>query len=221
MPSKIRQRLKATGGLRPGKGSDYTDFARNTGHQTMSGSGRVWRDIVIPWSDWFLAACVNTPGSMSVGLIDATAGCIRSLAFSNTANSCPLTLLVPIPQDIALAGANSGSGTLYMDWTDTGTDSAVAAIGACVAAVPAGSAWGDSGTSTLTSGSGACPTLTTTACEISSTSLLEFNAPATRDGFFSVRFVKRTGDADDTADAFKLIGLRLRYVQDRLGISVT
>lgn len=217
MPAtKIRTKIRATGGIRPGNATSYTDVATD-GFQTMSGCAAVYKDLVIPWQAVFISACLNQSGSVAVGLVDGAAGSVTALAYSNTANASPLTIALPVPLDAATAG----SGTLYLDWTDTGTNSAVAAIGACIALVPNGSAWSDSGTSALNSGSGACVTLTTSACEFTSSSILQFNAPNTRDGFLALRIVKRTGDTEDTADAFKLLGLRLRYVADRIGKQLT
>ena len=173
------------------------------------------RDLVINWPDWFIAASGVSGMSGSVA-ISTISGSIHALSYTGTSNACPIFLTAPIPQDVAISGPASGSGTLYVDWTDVTTATAVATITASLYAIPNGSSLGDSGTSTLAT---TCATITgTTASEFQSSSVVEFNRPNTRAGFFALRFIVNSTDNGNTSGSnFHLLGVRLRYKSDRMG----
>jgi len=181
------------------------------------------RDLVFQWQDFYLAAASLSVSSspLSTCLTVATLSgshlsALRFVSTSHAGGTFPVWVTHPVPQDAAISGPASGSGTVYIDWTDPTTANAVAVIAASLYLVPNGSAVSDSGTSTLAT---ACATLTgTSASELQSTSLMSFNAPTTRAGFFALKVAVAAADAANTSGSnFHLLSARLRYKADRIG----
>lgn len=179
----------------------------------------LYRDLYIPWQQVYLAGASITNMSASLQVYQV-GGSQTALRVATAVAASPITVLVPVPQDIAVRGdsAAAGSGLLYMDWTDVTTANTCAVVGASVFHMPPGSAIGDSGTSTIgaaaSTGYSACGA---TACELNTPSLLQFNAPVNRNGYFAVRFYYSGASTDTATSNFALYGLRLRYLSDRIG----
>ena len=189
----------------------------SVGVLTFAPGNEVAREVFIPWQDFFLAACpVGIAGSVagySLGSGASMAG--QGLRYTGAKNACPIGVVVPIPQDAAL----SGSGTVFVHWSDIVTTGAVPSTPASLYLVPNGSAVADTGASTLgAAASGATLAAGGTASEINSSSLLSFNAPTTRSGYLALRFVVDSNDAGNTSGSnFVLLGVSLRYRSDRMG----
>ena len=200
-----------TGRNRFGKGSDYSQFARDDGYQTLSGSARTEHDLYYSWQDYFLAACPIMSGSVAIAIYS---GCnLTALNFTNTTNGSPLWVTKSVPMN----AATSGSGMIWLDWSDGGGDDAVAAVSASLYWVDSGACITNASTLAATS---TCVT-GGNACAVNSSSIVQFNAPSDRDGNLVLKFSKDTGDGDDDSDDFHLFALRLRYVSDRVGKQTT
>lgn len=196
MPFRIGNKLLLGGGLQ------------------LFGDGVVSRDLNFPYQDWFIAACPVTDlsGSISLYIVGAS---LEALRFTGTKCSCTITVVKPVPQDAALT---SGSGTVYIDWTDITTNSNVAVVGASLYLIPNGSAIGDSGTSTLGAAASGTTITGAGASELNSASLFQFNQPPTRSGFFALKIRVDSRDAGNvSASDFALFGARIRYKADRIG----
>ena len=199
MPFRIGNKLLLGGGLQ------------------LTGDGVVSRDQNIPYGDVFLAASPVMPGSVAMYNIGGGASAsLQALRFTGTKCTCPITIVRPVPQDAALA---SGSGTVFVDWTDITLNSAVAVVGASLYLIPNGSAIGDTGTSTLGAAASGTSITGTSASEINSASLFQFNQPSTRSGFFALKLIVDSVYAANTSGSnFGLFGLRIRYKSDRIGV---
>ena len=179
----------------------------------------MYRDLYIPWQDVYLASASIANMSASLQIVQV-GGSQTALRLATVVAASPITLVVPVPQDIALRGATpaAGSGTVYLDWTDVTTANTCAVIGASLYHMPPGSAIGDAGTSTLgaaaSTGYSACGA---TACELNATCLMDFNAPVNRTGLWALRLYYSGASADSATSNFALYGLRLRYLSDRIG----
>jgi len=183
----------------------------------ISSSG-LYRDIVIPWQNVYLASASLNSAAASQQIIQV-GGSQTALRMAFVTQACPMWLQVPVPQDVALRGltAAAGSGLLFVDWTDITNAAGVAVWGASVFHVPPGSAIGDAGTSTL-GAKAATAFATTTASELTQTEALSFNAPINRNGQWAIRFVYQGANScNTTASDFGLFGFRLRYLADRIG----
>lgn len=199
MPFRIGNKLLLGGGLQ------------------LFGDGVVSRDLSIPYQDFFVAASAvpSLSGSVALYQVAATAASLPAMRFTGTKCSCSITIVKPVPQDAALS---SGSGTVFIDWTDITTNSAVAVVGASLFLIPNGSAIGDTGTSTLGAAASGTTITGTSASELNSASLFQFNQPLTRSGFFALKVIVDSRDAGNTSGSdFALFGARIRYKSDRMG----
>lgn len=176
------------------------------------------RDLLIPWQDFYLASASlsNFAASLSITTLS---GCnLTALRITATVTTCPMWITRPVPNDIALSGATvaAGSGLLILDWTDGTTAAAIAKIAACLYLVPNGSAINDAGASLIGS---ACVSITgNSASEFVSSSIMQFNAPTTRDAFLVLKLQHCPTDSADTSGSnFHLFSARLRYLADRIG----
>ena len=199
MPISFRNKILAKGGLQ------------------LADDGIVSREIYISYQDVFISGCPVMSGSIAMNNIGAgSSPSMQALRFTGTKCTCPITIVRPVPQDAALA---SGSGTVFVDWTDITLNSAVAVVGASLYLIPNGSAIGDTGTSTLGAAASGTSITGTSASEINSASLFQFNQPSTRSGFFALKLIVDSVDAANTSGSnFGLFGLRIRYKSDRIGV---
>lgn len=184
------------------------------------------RDLFIGWQEIYLAAAslLNGASGLAASLSVATlsASNLNALRFTATSHSgngasgFPVWITKPVPQDAAIELPASGSGTLYIDWTDPTTAQAVAVIAACLFLVPNGCPINAAGASTLAA---TCATITGGAVsQLNSTSLVQFNAPTTRDGFLAIKIGVAANDRLNTSGSnFHMFGIRLRYKADRIG----
>lgn len=192
-----------------------TLYERGTARLLGGGQfGGSQRELNFPWQDYFLSGSIVMAGSVAIAQLSAS---IPALRFTGTKNACPLWTNKPCPRDAALVNAAvSASSTVYLDWADgTGTDP-VATISASLYAVANDDSLGSA--SLL----GAVDTIDVTgggaASDFNSSSLFNANAPVTRDSHYFLKFVHDSSDGDDDSGSnFHLLGLRLRYITDRLG----
>lgn len=166
------------------------------------------------WHEFFVAASSRSMAG-SIAVYDVS-GSLQGLRFTSTSSTCALFPLHLVPQGVAISGPASGSGTLYVDWTNVTTANACITFTACVIHIPTGSALGDTGTSTL--GSGCAAVQGTAASEITTSCLFDFNSPTVRGGLIGVRLIVNTKDNQSNSGSDTvLFGARLRYKADRIG----
>ena len=161
-----------------------------------------------------MAASVRAMGG-SIIVFDVS-GSIQGLRFTSTSSTCALFVVKPIPTDAAISGPASGSGTIWVDWTNHTLANACITFTASVNMLPTGSSLGDVGVCQLAS---TCVTVQGSgACELQSSSLADFNAPLTRSGLLGVRLIVNTADNQSNSGSDTvLLGVRLRYKADRIG----
>ena len=201
MPISFRNKILALGGVQ------------------LGGDGLVSRELNIPYQNVFVSGCPVMSASIALNNIGAgSSPSMQALRFTGTTCTCPITLVVPVPADAATGITSSASGTVYVDWTDITTAAAVASVAASLYLIPNGSAIGDAGTSTLGAAASGTTITGTSACELNSSSLFSFTAPATRSGFFALKAIVDSVDAANTSGSnFNLFSLRIKYKSDRIG----
>ena len=172
-------------------------------------SFNVYKDVYFPWQDFFAAASGNgLSGSVAVALI---ASCAAALRFTGTKATCMVYSMRAMPPD----AASSGSGVLFMNWSDGTTVSAVATVAACLYAWKHDDAL--SAASILVS---TCAEVTGggTASDLNSTSLAAVNAPALSGVNLILRFTPNAADANNTSGSnFHLLGFKYRYRVNKIG----
>lgn len=184
--------------------------------QNFISSSGLNRDLVIPWTQVYVAASGAGLGA-SVATVAPTGSGPVYMQFTGTSSGCFLNVSAPVPQDIALALPAAASGTIYVDWLNKIGAAAVTTIAACLTFIPSGSEWATTGTCALTTAT--CATLTGgSALTLSSTSLVQFKVPPSRDGTLNLRFgVMNQDNANTSGSEFHLAAIRLRYKADRIG----
>ncbi len=207
-----------SGSTKIGGAANYASIT-NAGRLTFAGTGRVQKEVVIPWTA-FAAGSANTSGSSdaqtAASEIDAgtLSGSIPCLAFMNTLSACMVNATVPFPLD----AATSGSVRLYADWSFAKTLASIAYIGACAYYVQGGAAIS---TAARFAGSGVtvASATTATACNITTTQIGTLSSfSACTGGVITVKFWRDATNASDISGSeFRFLGLRLRYLSDNLG----
>lgn len=173
-------------------------------------------DLTFKWQDYAIAAS-GVSGLAASLAVNAISTSLLMLQLSSTSSACAVTLMAPVPQNTAIAAPASGSGTVWIDWTDQAVRrGAVATWSACLYAIPTGCALTSAGASLLGSG---CATMTgASANDINTGSLFQFNAPTTRNAIYSLRAIYSSRDnANTSGSEFNLMAIRLRYLADRIG----
>lgn len=208
----FRKRINGTGGARPGGANNYTDFA-TTGLQTMAGSARISREVLVTPADLLVSASSFNSGSMAMATFSGSN--LSALKMTNTVAGSPLWASFPIPQDQSITG---GSGALFIDWLEAVTNSACAVFAASVYAWASGCSLGSA--STL----GAIAE--TQFAGASSTNLIQSNimsvqSPVLRGGRIGIKFYNNMGSASQSASSLHIFNVRYRYVADRLGLQAT
>ena len=179
--------------------------------QSLKTASPIHVDLVYTAQEFFLAGASRIAGSI---LNHDLSGSMNVVAFPGASSTCPLWVAKPTPLNVALSGAAAGSGTVYVDWTNTSSNDATATFTGSLLWIPPGSALADVGACTLGSG---CATLTgTTACEINTGSLFQFKTPPDRTGLFALRMIVNTKDNSTTACP-AVVDYRVRYNADRIG----
>lgn len=174
------------------------------------------REHYIPWQDVAVAASLAGWGASSVVAQISGSG-PAALNIGGASSGCFVGIAFRAPQDMAIAAPAAGSGQLWLDWTDKNAAGRVVTIAACVIYIPSGSEYTATGASQRLGS--ACVQLTGGSANANNAaSVLNFTAPADRDGLFLVRFAPMGQDAANTSGChFCLYGLRLRYKADRIG----
>ncbi len=176
-------------------------------------SESVSREVNVPLADFIMAA--SAAGfTASIAAFKMQAGSVVGLNFINTSPASVLGFILQMPQDIALSGKASGSGTVYVDWTSTNGADVNAVVAASVIWLPTACLF----TGGCQLGAGCTLMASGKACQLTSTSLFQFKSPPNRAGQLKVLFRRCAGDEADTAQSvFCLFNMRLRYKADRLG----
>ncbi len=186
--------------------------------QNFISSSGLYREHIISWQDVLVAASgVSAAAGASMMASPVSASGPVGLLFAGASSGCFLTISFRAPQDIAIAAPAAGSGQLWADWTSTSVNAAAQTLAACVIYIPSGSEYTATGASQRLGS--ACITATGASIgQINSTSVVAFNAPTDRNGMFVLRFQVAGQDAaTTTGSSFNLLGLRLRYLADRIG----
>ena len=181
--------------------------------QNFISSSGLYSDISLPHERFFLAASPVSGMSASVAAYQVS-GSIAGLRYTGTKNTCPLTVQVFAPTNVAIAAPAAGSGIVYIDWTDVTLAGASAVVAASLWAIPNGSGIGAA--STL--GSACAQFSCSSVCDLNAASLFAFTALSTRNAHLALRTIVSSLDANNTSGSnFVLFGFRLRYLADRIG----
>lgn len=235
MPAfKVRRLLKATGGIRPGGGTNYADFD-TTGFLTLNGTARVNKDLWIPAQAFTVSGCAAQghegpwfiPGSstaasyaMSLGggtFTALSAGSAQVVALQSvcaiTASMWYAQAMFPVPKD----RATTGSLLVRVVWTTASDHSTAGSAATFKAALGYMAPDGSMRTSAST---GACPTY-----EASTASILQENTVGSLAswgstdtmGILTIGHDPSDGDDELGASNIRIFGVKIRYVSDRLG----
>jgi len=139
--------------------------------------------------------------------------CWPAIRFGHTGSTCPVFAVVGAPLD----AASAGSGTIWVDWASGSADATndnVAVWAASVYALRSGSTTSEW---TLTgSGIKAASIGDTSSCVMGSASIGQFNAPTGSP--LGIRLAHdSTSASDGSGSNTLLLGVRLRYLVDKLG----
>lgn len=238
MPSfKIRRLLRAMSGAEIGDGgkTNYTDFD-TAGRQTMLGTAKVYRDLWLPATAFYVAAAsppldmLATTGSMHSAsmTLDVSASIFGgSTGAGQTAGSVVLPTIMPAATVNAsptfacttfakpLDADTSGSISCRVVWTASpmGTTGSVFAI-------IAGLTYLSSSAAARTAASvGACPAYNYTAgCIVHETNLGNLPSFGSGDVAAVLTLAHGMDQAEDTAGSgIAFLGAKLRYVANSLG----
>lgn len=186
-----------------------------TGRGILTRHQDVKKEVAFPWSDFFLSASGISGMSASVAVGALSGSTLTAMRMLNTANTCALWSVRPLPLD----AAPSGSGLLLVDWIDPTTADAVAAIDASVFLIPSDVTIAGASVLAVVS---TCVTGGDAASDFSSTSLVAVPAPAAGASRLSVavKYIHQAGDGDDDSGSnFHLMQFRYQYAADKLGAS--
>jgi hypothetical protein len=94
-------------------------------------------DLTFKWQDYASAASAVSGLAASMAANNISTSLIM-LRLTSLSSACAVTLMAPVPQDAAIAApAVSGSGTVWIDWTDQAVrNGAVATWAGCLYAIP-------------------------------------------------------------------------------------
>lgn len=236
MPLKWRRRLNAVGGVRAGDNTNYTDQTTG-GYQTMAGTARVDREIWIPANQFYGfsgsvagGGTLYDAGSMISASMDVSIG---GSIFANTDQASTGIPIItpsvditgsptfanaqfPVPTD----RATSGSVSIRPVWTSKDANATSGSVFVFVGAVAYISASAEVRTAASVS---ACATYNyTNANTFHETDLGNVPSFGANDVMGIVTLMHDQTDAADTAGSgVAFLGVKLRYVSDRLGASTS
>lgn len=236
----VRTGASLVGGIDVGGATDFTDFTAS-GFQTMGGTARVYREFYIPAEDFLVSGCAAQgnegpwfiPGSAIAGSHgfetgDLTGTCGPVFLSTSAASAtvvalkaaCAITASMwyaqatfPVPLD----RATSGSITLRPVWTvasDMGTSGSVTAIKGALAYISSSAAIAE------VASAGACPAYNYTASNVlHETALSDIPSFSAGDVLGVLTIGTDPTDGDDTMGAsdVRILGVKVRYLSDRLG----
>ena len=213
---RFNQRIKARKGGRFGGASNYTDFATDTGLQTMQGTAKVYRELFIPAAAFDPATSASHNMTGGSAYLNVSGAHFHTRALTPTADNavawaeCQLIA----PQD----ACTSGSVIPYLEVTPT----TVIAAGSDMAKPTLKYGYVNENAGSSTSGSVALATAASVVAAIGTRQKFTLPAiPSFTPGQlmrFQVEF-PATGASTNSASRLGLVGLRLRYVCDRIGAS--
>lgn len=184
------------------------------GSLNLSSATKYKDRFISPWSFGGVASPLLSGTAASLTNYDCLGACWPCIRFGHEGSTCPVFTIIESPLD----AASSGSAVIHVDWaagSATAAGDNVAVWGACAYFLRSGSTtseWTFAG-----SGVKAASIGDTSACVYGTASIAQINAPRGYPIGIKVWHNSTTGASDGAGSNAMLLGVRLRYLVDKLG----